>query len=59
MTRQLVDLDYESIEHETEKAVLFLINKKKVWIPKSVAEVDFRGRVVTIPYRWAYENELI
>ena len=56
---QLVDLDYEKIKHRTEKAILFIIDGEDRWIPKSIAEVDEDGKVVTVPYDFAYEEGLI
>jgi hypothetical protein len=56
---KLVDLQYDKIKHKSEKAILFVIDGEDHWIPKSIAEVDEDDCTVTIPYNFAYENEMI
>lgn len=33
-------LDYDEVIHETDKAVLFLIDDQEVWIPRSLIDGD-------------------
>jgi hypothetical protein len=56
---RLVDIDYEELLSETDKAYCFAIDNKEVWLPKSLAELDKDSKQVTIPYRIAYEKGLI
>lgn len=57
--RELIDLPYDRLVHETEKAWLFNFGGKEVWLPKSLAELDPDEHVVIIPYNWAYDKGLI
>lgn len=55
-----VPLDYDSIEHETDGAILFKMGDDKHWIPRSVIEeVDPEESSVTVAYWWAYKNDMI
>lgn len=56
---ELADVDYERIIHKTELAVLFLIDGKEVWLPKSRIEIDEEQKLVTIPQDFALEKGLI
>lgn len=56
---EIVDVDYEVIKHETDKAWLFVINTKDVWIPKSVGELDTDAKSVAVPTWFAVEHELV
>lgn len=57
--RELADIDYEDIKHETKKAWLFVINGEDKWIPKSIAEVDEDAKQVTVPMKFAVEEGLV
>lgn len=35
-----VGIDYDSIEYETDRAMLFIIEDDKVWVPKSCIHHD-------------------
>lgn len=59
MTERLADIDFESIEHRTEKATLFIIDGKEQWIPNSISEIDEKEKQVTVPYQFAFKNGLI
>jgi hypothetical protein len=59
MGSQLVDVDYEEIIHETEKATLFAIDGKDTWIPKSICEIDRDAKKVRVRYQYAYRVGLI
>jgi len=56
---KLIDIEYELLITETEKAYMFLIDKKEVWIPKSIAELDIDTETVTIPEKFAFDKGLI
>lgn len=43
-------VQFESIKHETEKAILFVINKKEIWIAKSLIFLK-DANVIVVP-RW-------
>jgi hypothetical protein len=50
-----VDLEYEAIKHETDKAKLYDFGDgMEVWLPKSKIEVDDGDGNVVIP-RWLAE----
>lgn len=55
----LVDIQADGVIHSTEKAYLFKIGDKKVWIPFSQCEWDEDKKIITMPYRTAYDKELI
>jgi hypothetical protein len=46
---KLTDIDYDSIEMETDKAILFLIDDEEVWLPKSTIEIDEKTKTITLP----------
>lgn len=57
---RLVELDYDELLHQTEKAWLFLMeDNKEQWIPKSLGELDEDAKTVTVPEYWALKEELI
>lgn len=39
-------VDYDEIIHETDEAVLFSIDDKEVWIPKSCIENHWLGELI-------------
>lgn len=57
--KELTDLKYDSIVHETEKAYLIDFGGKKVWLPKSMIEVDIDTMTVTMPENLAIEKEIV
>jgi len=57
--KHLADIEYDSIVHETEKAVQFSIGGKKVWLPKSVIEIDEDNKTVVMPEQLAIDKELV
>jgi hypothetical protein len=56
---KLCDVAYDEIIHETEKAVLFLIDDKEVWLPRSVIEIDSDIKAITLPERMAIDKGLV
>lgn len=58
---KLADIEYDDWfeESDTDKAHLFLIDGKEVWIPKSLAEVDKDSKTITVPEWWALKEGLI
>ncbi len=56
---QIVDLEYDTFIHETDKAGLFVVGGKEVWIPKSMYEVDLDTKTVSVPYYFAHKEGLI
>jgi hypothetical protein len=56
---KLTDVEYDEIVHETEKAFLFNIGGKEVWLPKSVIEVDKDSKTITLPERMATDKEIV
>ena len=60
MPRKYVELDFDELKHETEKAYLFVIDEEEVWIPKSVCEeVDEELNIVEIQEWFAEQEGLI
>jgi hypothetical protein len=59
MAEKITDIEYDYIRYETEKAYMFIINDERVWIPKSIAELDRDNNTVTVPYRFAFDKGLI
>ncbi len=57
--KQLCDIEYDSIDHETDKAVLFNFGGKKVWLPRSAIEIDFDSKEVTLPEQLAIDKEIV
>lgn len=56
---QIADIEFEKKAHETKLAWLLIIDGKRIWIPKSVAEVDFGDKIVSVPIQWAIDNNLV
>jgi hypothetical protein len=57
----LVDVEYDvlKIDDDRYRSVLFVINGREVWLPRSLIEVDVDGGVVTLPEWKAMEMGLI
>ncbi len=57
-----IDLKYDEIIAQTEKAILFRFDKKEVWLPKSVIEnheeLEDDGGEVSIQYWIVQERGL-
>ena len=54
-----VDIDYTEIIHETDRAILFLIDGDKVWIPRSVLELDESTCTISVSKWFAFNTDLI
>ncbi len=53
----IVDIEYESIEHDTGKAVLLKIEGDEFWIPKSQIKNDYENEdYIQIP-RWLVDEK--
>jgi hypothetical protein len=50
---------FEKIQAETEKGLLFIINKKEVWFPKQYIAVDLQHRTLAVPSKMATEKGLL
>lgn len=61
MTDRVVDLDYDEIVYDDERklAILFKIEGKEQWVPRSLLEVDKDAKTVTVPEWWAVRNGLV
>jgi hypothetical protein len=59
MSKELAEVKYDAIVHETEKAYLINFGGKEVWLPKSMIEVDIDTMTVTMPERLAIEKEIV
>lgn len=55
----LEKIDVDALVHETDKAYLFRIDNKKVWIPKECCEFDEDEMIVEMEHEYALEKELI
>ena len=54
------DVSYEKLVRETEKAYLFLIGKRDIWLPKSeVEDLDELEKTFNIPRWLAERNNLV
>lgn len=51
-----VKVRYQDILYRTEKAVLFLIQEKEVWLPKSCFNLARQGRVIHVKKDMAVEK---
>lgn len=56
---KVVDLEVDRWLTETPLAYLFVINGKRVWLPKSQIEFDEQDSIVTMPERMAIDRELV
>lgn len=56
---KLVDIEFDKIEYETDKAWLFVFGGKKVWLPKSITDIDYDSNTVTLPEFMAIEKEIV
>lgn len=56
---RLADVAFEEIKYETEKAILFVIDGREIWLPKSLCEVDRHDKVVSLPENLAIEKEIV
>ena len=57
---ETVEIAYDCIEHETDKAKLYDVGDAKQWIPRSVIEEDDGedGGVVVVKEWWAEKEGL-
>lgn len=53
-----MDLIFDELIDETEMAWIILFDGRRVPLPKSVCELFLGDRIVTVPERFAIENEL-
>lgn len=52
-------VNYDEIEHQTDEAILFVINSEQIWLPKSqIKDHDENSKVVIIPKWIADKNDL-
>ncbi len=52
------EIDFDEIEHETDEAVMFEIDNRLVWLPKSQIEFDRDDKTITLPEWLATEKGL-
>ena len=57
MPDDITRIHVDSFEHETDLALLFMIDGDEVWIPKSVV-VDWDDDFVDLPTWWAEKEGL-
>ena len=57
----IVDIDYDRIKIDDDKykSILFVVDGKDVWLPRSLIEVDRDAETVTLPEWLAVEKELV
>ena len=53
------EVDYDDIEHETDAAVMFLIDNRLVWLPKSQISFDRDELTIELPVWLATEKGLV
>lgn len=56
--KEKIRVKYDSIENETEKAVLFSISDEEIWLPKSQIKIEKEDHVVWVPRWLADKNNL-
>ena len=54
-----VEIDFDNIEHETDDAVMFEVDKLLVWLPKSKIEFDRDEHTIELPEWLATEKGLV
>lgn len=54
-----VEYDFVKLDDPAKKAILFRIEGKDVWLPRSQIEVDEDQKMVTMPEWLATEKELV
>ena len=60
MEEDLVEIFYDELIRETDKATLFRIDDEEVWVPKSIMPDIDKAEGVFRVYEWfAFEKELI
>lgn len=55
----LAEVEYEDIVSETQRGILFQIDGKRHWLPRSQIEVDTDAKQVTMPEWLAIEKGLV
>ncbi len=50
--------NYDSLEHETELAWLLVIGDEKIWLPKSICNIDEEDKLIDVPEWLAIEKGL-
>lgn len=56
---ELIEIEYDILPHETDKAWLFVINGEEVWLPFSKCEIDTKAETVSVPEWLAMEKGLV
>lgn len=54
---KMISIDIDSIEAETDLAILVSIDDEKVWIPRSVCKVDEDDDNILSVEQWFAEKE--
>lgn len=54
-----VDVDFEQVLEDRGSAVCFEINGEMVWLPAVAIQIDHDNKLVTVPYKLAYNKGLI
>ena len=59
ITDNAIEINIDSVEHETHAAYLFLINGEEIWLPKS--QIDFNEYLggVFVPEWLVNEKEIL
>ena len=54
-----VEINFDSVEVETDLAWLLDMGDAVIWLPKSGCEIDEQDRTVQVPVRLAVEKGLV
>lgn len=57
---ELTIIDFDEIKHQTDNAWLLIIDKKEVWFPKSICQIDDpKENIICVPEWMAIEKGLV
>jgi hypothetical protein len=58
-SHQSTEIEYDDIEHETDRAIMFNIDNRLVWLPKSEITFDRDEMTIELPEWLATEKGLV
>ena len=57
--KNLVEIEFDKLERETEAAILIRVDDKTYWLPKSVVDYREWSNIVGVPEWMAIEKGLV
>ena len=56
MSSEMVEVEYDDLVHQTDRAWLLMIDGYETWFAKSMCDIDEEASTIEVP-RWIAEEE--